>query len=100
MAVRAIFRNMDGVSISERADGIIRIVIERVPKAILDTRFPSLRSIDQQYTEEMAIWAITDSGDVSRAEKRSTAYRWAYRAHFFRDRTGGERLPRLPEVLN
>lgn len=70
-AVRALFRNKDGVSVSEGADGIIRIVIGQVPMAILDTKIPTI-TFDpiQQYTEKMAIWAITDSDEVSRAEKR------------------------------
>lgn len=70
-AVRAIFRNKDGVSVSEGADGIIRIVIGQVPMAILDTKIPTI-TFDpiQQYTEKMAIWAITGSDEVSRAEKR------------------------------
>ena len=70
-AVRAIFQDTDGVSVSEGADDIIRIVIGQVPMALLDTKIPAITfDLIQQYNLKMAIWAITDSDEVSRAGKR------------------------------
>jgi hypothetical protein len=71
-AVRDIFRDEAGVSVADEAhDGIIRIVIGKVPLTILDTPIPVLTfGPSQQYTDTLAIWRITDSKEVIAAEKK------------------------------
>ena len=70
-AVRDIFRNEVDVSVAAGQDGIIRIVIGRVPVSILNTQIAVLSFVpSQQYSFNPALWRITDSNEVSAAERK------------------------------
>lgn len=75
-AIRDVFRNDANVKVSEGTDGIIRVVIGKLPVTILDTKISTITfDQDQRYTENLALTRIQGSKEVREAKQAQGIHR-------------------------